>query len=221
MPANNAARDVLARFLEERGVESGPAVEALEHYERLIQRWNPRANLVSSRDIARLRDRHVLDSLSLLPWWHGSLADVGSGAGLPGVPLAIARPELPVTLVERSERKARFLQHLIMELTLGNVELLEADVREPLPGSLAKRGFDTVTARAVAPPAATWRIVHGLLAPGGVALLQSGEPLDASMFEGGGIRACERAGEAWVTVVESASPRSTRSSGGDRSWRGG
>jgi len=202
MPANNAARDVLARFLEQRGVESGRAVEALEHYERLIRRWNARGNLVSPRDLGRLRDRHVLDSLSLLPWWHGSLADVGSGAGLPGVPLAIARPESPVTLVERSERKARFLQHVIIELTLRNVELVEADVRDPLPASL--RGFATVTARAVAPPAATWALLRGLLAPTGVALLQSGEPLEPSMFDGGEIRASGRAGQTWVTVVESA-----------------
>lgn len=202
MPANDAARDALARFLEQRGVESGRAVEALEHYERLIRRWNARCNLVSRRDLGRLRDRHVLDSLSLLPWWHGSLADVGSGAGLPGVPLAIARPESPVTLVERSERKARFLQHVITELTLRNVELVEADVRDPLPASL--RGFATVTARAVAPPAATWALLRGLLAPTGVALLQSGEPLEPSMFDGGEIRASERAGQTWVTVVESA-----------------
>lgn len=204
MRANDAARDALGRFLEERGVESGSAVETLEEYERLIRRWNARGNLVSRRDLGRLRDRHVLDSLSLLPWWHGSLADVGSGAGLPGVPLAIARPESPVTLVERSERKARFLQHVIIELALDNVELVEADVREPLPGSLAKRRFATVTARAVAPPGATWALLRSLLAPTGVALIQSAEPLEPSLFDGGEIRACERAAETWVTVVESA-----------------
>ena len=201
MPANDAARDALARFLEQRGVESGRAVDALEHYERLIGRWNARANLVSRRDLGRLRDRHVLDSLSLLPWWRGRLADVGSGAGFPGVPMAIARPESPVTLVERSERKARFLQHVIIELALRNVELIEADVGHPLAGSPAERVFDTVVARAVAPPAATWRLVRGLLAPAGVALLQSGEPLEASLFDGGEIRVGERTGETWVTVV--------------------
>ena len=111
-----------------------------------------------------------------------------------------------MTLVERSERKARFLQHVIIELALPNVELLEADVGAPLPGSLAKRGFGTVTARAVAPPAATWRLLRGLLAPTGVALLQSGERLEPSTFDGGEIRACERAGETWVTIVANMSP---------------
>lgn len=204
MPANNAGRDALARFLEQRGVESGRAAEALERYEGLIRRWNARGNLVSRRDLDRLRDRHVLDSLSLLPWWRGSLADVGSGAGLPGIPLAIARPDSPVTLVERSERKARFLQQVVIELALGNVEVIEADVGQPrASGSLDGRVFDTVTARAVAPPAASWRLLRGLLAPAGGAMLQSGEPLHASLFDGGEIRHSERTGETWVTVVGS------------------
>lgn len=202
MPANNAGRDSLARFLEQRGVESGRAVEALRHYERLIRHWSARGNLVSRRDLDRLRDRHVLDSLSLLSWWRGSLADVGSGAGFPGIPLAIVRPDSPVTLVERSERKARFLQQVVIELALGNVEVIEADVGQPpASGSMDGRVFDTVTARAVAPPAASWRLLRGLLAPAGVALLQSGDPLEASLFDGGEIRHSERTGETWVTVV--------------------
>ena len=214
MPANDAARDALARFLEERGVESGRAVEALERYERLIRRWNARGNLVSRRDLDRLRDRHVLDSLGLVPWWRGSLLDVGSGAGFPGVPMAVVRPESPVTLVERSERKARFLQQVIIELPLPNTEVIEAHIGQPhVAGSLRGRVFDTVTARAVAPPAATWRMLQGLLAPGGAALLQSGEPLDATTFDGGEIRACERVQETWVTVVGNASSRSRQSPG--------
>ena len=214
MPANDAARDALARFLEERGVESGRAVEALERHERLIRRWNARGNLVSRRDLDRLRDRHVLDSLGLLPWWRGSLLDVGSGAGFPGVPMAVVRPESPVTLVERSERKARFLQQVIIELSLPNAEVIQAHIGRPdVEGSLRGRVFDTVTARAVAPPAATWRMLQGRLAPGGVALLQSREPLDATTFDGGEIRACERAGETWVTVVGNASSRSRQSPG--------
>ena len=204
MPANNAGRDSLTRFLERRGVESGRAVAALERYERLIRRWNARGNLVSRRDLDRLRDRHVLDSLSLLPWWRGSLVDVGSGAGFPGIPLAVARPESPVTVVERSERKAHFLQHVVIELGLRNVEVIEADVGQPFAsGSLDGRVFDTVTARAVAPPAATWRLVRGLLAPAGVALLQSGQPLEATLFDGGEIRHSEGTGDTRVTVVGS------------------
>lgn len=205
MRANNAGRESLVRFLDERGVDPARAVEALETYEQLIRRWNVRGNLVSRRDLDRLRDRHVLDSLSLISWVNGSLADVGSGAGFPGVPLAIARPDSPVTLVERSERKIRFLQQVVIELGLPNVRIVEADVGRPTSaGSLGGQVFGTVTARAVAPPAATWRLLRGLLAPQGVALLQSGEPLDASLFDGGEIRASERTGQTWVTVVGNA-----------------
>ena len=225
MRANNAAREALVRFLDERGVEPARAVEALETYEQLIRRWNARGNLVSRRDLGRLRDRHVLDSLSLLPWWSGSLADVGSGAGFPGVPMAIARPESPVTLVERSERKFRFLQQVVIELALGNVRVIEADVGQPtVASSLGAPGFGTVTARALAPPAATWRLLRGLLAPQGVALLQSGEPLDASMFDGGEVRASERTGKSWVTVVGNAKEsRERHAVSGQRMdrWRGG
>lgn len=202
MPANNAPREALARFLEERGVDPARTVEALEAYERLTRRWNARGNLVSRGDLERLRDRHTLDSLALLPWWRGSLADVGSGAGLPGVPLAIARPESSVTLIERSERKVRFLRQVVIDLSLTNVEVVSADVgRHQGHGSLDGRVFDTVTARAVAAPAATWKLLRGLLGREGVALFQSSNPLDAAFFEGGGIRASERAGRGWVTLV--------------------
>ncbi|MDE0421662.1 MAG: 16S rRNA (guanine(527)-N(7))-methyltransferase RsmG [Gammaproteobacteria bacterium] len=202
MPANNVAREALARFLQERGVDPGRAIDRVEAYERLIRRWNGRGNLVSRRDLKRLRDRHVLDSLSLLPWWKGSLADVGSGAGFPGVPLAIACPEASVTLIERSERKAQFLDQVVIELGLANVDVIEADVgHRQSRGSLDGRVFDTVTARAVAPPPAAWELLHGLLRNRGVALFQSAMPLGAALFRGGEIRDCERAGVGWVTVV--------------------
>ena len=211
MSANNAAREAVFRFLEKWGVDPVQAVDALETYEWLIRRWDARGSLVSRRDLHRLRERHIFDSLRLLPWWSGSLADVGSGAGFPGVPLAIARPDSIVTLVERGHRKARFLQQVVIELALANVEVIEADVGQPAAaGSLGGRAFGTVTARALAPPAATWRLLRGLLAPGGVALLQSGGPLDASLFDGGEIRASERTGRTWVTVVGNAEEWSER-----------
>ena len=249
MPANSAGRDALARFLQDRGVDHDGVVAKLEAYEGLIRRWNVRGNLVSSRDVERLRGRHVLDSLSLLPWCSGSLADVGSGAGFPGVPLAIARPGSPVALIERSERKTLFLRQVAIELALHNVEVIAADVdhRGARPrnlsdlarqrqfrrspgvlgagagrraseafggagrgessggrGSLAGRVFDTVTARAVAPPDVAWKLMRGLLAPDGVALLQSGDRLEGRPFDGGVVRHRERTGGTWVTVVSAA-----------------
>lgn len=179
------------------------AAAKLAAFEALVQRWNARSNLVARGDIAHLRERHTTDSLALLPWVAGRLADVGAGAGLPGIPLAIARPGVPVVLIERSTRKCAFLRHAIVELDLPNVDVEACDVslyREP-------DAFDTVTVRAVAPPAQAWNLVRHLLKPGGSTLLQSGDRLAASAFDGGEIADYAAAGRGWVTVV-----RGTRTS---------
>lgn len=174
------------------------AVGKLETFEAMIRRWNPRCGLVSRRDARRLRERHTLDSLALLPWWRGRLVDVGTGAGLPGVPLAIARPECPVVLVERSERKGRFLRQVLIDLKLTNVELALVDAPRYRPPVL----FDTATARAMAPPTVTWNLLRPLLKLGGAALIQSREPLHATRFHAGAIAEIAQTGAAsWVTVV--------------------
>ena len=179
------------------------AAEKLAAFEALIQRWNARSNLVARGDIAHLRERHTADSLALLPWVAGRLADVGAGAGLPGIPLAIARPGVPVVLIERSTRKCAFLRHAVVELDLSNVEVEARDAS----GYAVPDAFDTVTVRAVAPPAQAWDLVRHLLKPSGSALLQSGSRLAQSMFDGGEIVDEGAAGHGWVTVV-----RGTRTS---------
>ena len=176
------------------------AVAKLAAFEALIRRWNARAKLIARGDIAYLRERHTADSLALLPWVAGRLADVGAGAGLPGIPLAIARPSVPVVLIERSTRKCAFLRHVVVELDLPNVDVEARDAgQHPEPDA-----FDTVTVRAVAPPAQAWILVRHLLKPGGSALLQSGDRLAPSMFDGGEIVDQAAAGRGWVTVVQLA-----------------
>lgn len=199
MPRCVAAPDAaLARLLGgDAAVDVRQVAGKLDAFEALLRRWNTRHNLVSRRDAARLRERHVLDSLALLPWWCGTLADVGAGAGFPGVPLAIARPTAPVALVERSERKGRFLRQVAIELQLDNVEVVIADASRFRPPTL----FDTVAARAVAQPAEAWRLVRPLLAANGRAVLQSYLPLGDAVFENGVVCARARAGVGWVTVV--------------------
>ena len=200
--SSTASRETLTRFLEDRGVTNPGVAARLEAYEAMVRRWNTRWNLVSRHDIDRLRTRHVEDSLELLPWWRGRLADVGSGAGFPGVPLAIARPGSAVVLIERSERKARFLEQVVIELGLGNVGVIAQDVGEMLrSGRSPAERFDTVTARAVAPPAEAWKLVRDLLLADGQALLQSGTRLRPGMFEGGEIRGAQRGGGSWITAV--------------------
>lgn len=175
----------------------GAVAAKLDAFETLLRRWNERYGLVSRRDMSRLRERHVLDSLALLPWWSGALADIGSGGGFPGVPLAIARPQSPVVLIERSERKGRFLRQAIIDLELANAQLVVGDVADYRPATL----FDTVTVRAVAPPATAWELARRLVALTGVVLLQSREPLPTTSFEQGVASEAERCGIGWVTRV--------------------
>ena len=176
------------------------ATAKLAAFETLVQRWNARSGLVARGDILHLRERHTVDSLALLPWVAGRLADIGSGAGLPGIPLAIARPDMPVVLIERSTRKCAFLQHAVIELDLRNVDVVAVDARH-YAESVA---FDTVTVRAVAPPLKAWDLVRRLLRIGGSALLQSSERLRSPMFDGGRIAEEATVGRGWVTKVRLA-----------------
>lgn len=173
------------------------ATAKLTAFEALVRRWNVRSNLIARGDIPLLRERHTADSLALLPWVTGRLADVGSGAGLPGIPLAIARPSMPVVLIERSTRKCAFLQHVVIELDLPNVDVVARDIRH----YEASSAFEIVTVRAVAPPRQAWTLVHHLLKAGGSALLQSRERLQSPVFDGGRIGDEAAAGRGWVTVV--------------------
>ncbi len=143
-----------------------PACGQLAAFAALLEKWNARFNLLSRRDLQRLWPRHVLDSLSALPWLRGAtVLDVGSGGGFPGVPLAIACPSRLFTLLDRHARKCRFLEQVVFELGLDNVTVRCADLtdlaREPF------RRFDTIVSRAVAPPAEICASTGPLLADQG------------------------------------------------------
>lgn len=123
--------------------EDAPA--KLLAYLDLLARWNRAYNLTAVVDQNDMVARHLLDSLAILPWLHGrTLADLGSGAGLPGIPLAIARPDLAVTLIESNGKKTRFLREAKRSLPLANVDV------EQVRAQAAQGTFDTVTARAFA-----------------------------------------------------------------------
>jgi 16S rRNA (guanine527-N7)-methyltransferase len=100
---------------------------ALLDYLTLLERWNKPYNLTAVKDPIEMVLRHLLDSLSVLPWvGSGTLLDAGTGAGLPGVPLAIARPDLEVTLLDSTGKKIRFLNHVQRELGLQNIVPIQA-----------------------------------------------------------------------------------------------
>jgi 16S rRNA (guanine527-N7)-methyltransferase len=120
-------------------------VSRLLDYLDLLQRWNRTYNLTAISDPAEMITRHLLDSLSVLPWIRGlRLLDAGTGAGLPGVPLAIARPDLAVTLLDSTGKKVRFLNHVARELSLENVYPVQARLESYEP----EVAFETIVSRA-------------------------------------------------------------------------
>lgn len=126
-------------------------VAALLRYVDLLTHWNRSYNLTAVRDPAAMVTHHLLDSLAVLPWLRGRrLLDSGSGAGLPGVPLAVARPRMAVTLLDSVGKKVRFLNQVCRELGLANAEPVRGRLESYQPGS----PFDAIISRAFASLAA-------------------------------------------------------------------
>jgi 16S rRNA (guanine527-N7)-methyltransferase len=122
-------------------------IEWLADYLRLLVKWNHVYNLSGIRDPSAMVALHVFDSLSVTSYLHGSrVLDVGSGAGLPGIPLAIARPEAQFILLDSNSKKTRFLQQAVIALRLGNVLVEHSRIENYRP----QVGFDTVISRAFA-----------------------------------------------------------------------
>ncbi len=140
-------RPQLAAGLEALGLPAALAVPLLG-YLALLARWNATYNLTAIRDPRDMVAKHLLDSLAMQPFVRGlrTLADLGTGPGLPGIPLAIATPALQVTLVESNGKKARFLREAARQLGLGNVQVAESRIEAFRPGT----HFDAITARALA-----------------------------------------------------------------------
>ena len=135
----------------------------------LLLKWNKTYNLTALRDPAQAISHHLLDSLAILPHLGvGSLLDVGSGGGLPGIPLAIAKPELAVSLVDTVQKKTTFLQQAVIELALKNVTVHHARVEE-MQGQYAQ-----ISSRAFAEIGLFISLTRHLLAPGGRWLAMKG-----------------------------------------------
>jgi len=135
----------LLRGLAQLGIDAAHAPALLAYLAELLK-WNAAYNLTSVREPEAMVTRHLLDSLVLHPHVRGPLLDVGSGAGLPGIPLAIADPALAVTVLDSNGKKVRFLRHAVRALKLGNVTVVEARVEDYKPD----RPFAVITSRAFA-----------------------------------------------------------------------
>lgn len=151
------------------------ARERLLDYMALLVKWNRTYNLTAIRDPLSMVPHHLLDSLAVVPHLplaarRARLADAGSGAGLPGIPLAIARPDWHVVLAEASQKKAAFLRQAVIELGLSNAEVHEGRVEAWRPQPL----FDAVISRAFAALNDFMSACRHLLAPEGVLAAMTG-----------------------------------------------
>lgn len=145
--------------------------ESLLRYLELLTLWNKAYNLTAVRDPKEMITRHILDSLAIVDWVRGErLIDVGTGAGLPGIPLALAKPHLHVVLLDSKGKKACFLREVTRELALNNVEVVQSRVESYHPSV----GFDTVVSRAFSEIQPMIDCTRHLLAPNGQWLAMKG-----------------------------------------------
>jgi len=124
---------------------SAEQVQRLSVYLQLLAKWNRAFNLTAVRNPNDMVVRHILDSLVVRVFLRGrTVLDVGTGAGLPGIPLAVMEPDRAFTLLDSGGKKIRFLRHVLAELQLGNVEVVHSRVEAYTP----EQGYDTVMCRA-------------------------------------------------------------------------
>ncbi len=188
MPAQDTEQCRLQQGAESLGIslDDQQARLLLEYLDEMV-RWNRAYNLTAVRDRDQMVPRHLLDSLAISPWIAGTeLLDVGAGAGLPGIPLAIARPQLKVTLLDSNGKKVRFMRHVARTLRIENFDAVHERVESFEPG----RTFAQLVARAFAPTQKLLQLVARLVAPGGQVVAMKGpselepsSPHDAFEFE--------------------------------------
>jgi 16S rRNA (guanine527-N7)-methyltransferase len=163
----------IAEGLAAMGIDlpAGARARLAAHLE-LIAKWNRVHNLTAVRETTQMVVLHLLDSLSALPHLEGArtILDVGSGPGLPGIPVAIARPDTHVTLLDSSHKKCTFLEQARTELGLANVTVVCDRVGEWHPA----QKFDAVISRAFSELADFVAQAHHLVAPGGRLIAMKG-----------------------------------------------
>jgi 16S rRNA (guanine527-N7)-methyltransferase len=144
---------------------------ALLDYLSLLDKWNKTYNLTAIHEPERMLTHHILDSLALTPYVDtGALLDVGSGAGFPGIPLAIVRPDLSVTVMDASQKKCGFMQQVAINLQIANVSVVHSRVES----YQAPQKFMQIVSRAFSDLSEFVRLSVHLLAPGGIWLAMKG-----------------------------------------------
>ena len=159
LPLSNLASMGETDPIEDLGLDLGVEQKAkLLDFSKALLQWNKRTNLISKSDERRVFSRHIVDSLSATSFLVGnSIVDIGSGAGLPGLPLAIASPHKKFTLYERMKKRAHFMQFVIANLGIDNAQVIEAPFEE-----IVSKGesFNCVVSRGVRSAEALWPLVE-------------------------------------------------------------
>ncbi len=183
--ARRCGLERLAGFLAQHGLGPTPdLLFAFERYRQLLLDWNRRVNLTAITDPAEVETRHFIDSLLCLevPGFKDllrtgpTLADVGTGAGFPGVPIRLVFPEVGLWLIESNLKRARFLNALVGELSLDRVEVIPRRAEDVGRDRSYREKATLVTARAVARLPTLAEVTVPLLAPGGRAVYWKGPP---------------------------------------------
>jgi 16S rRNA (guanine527-N7)-methyltransferase len=166
----------LAHGAEQLGIDLPPgAQQKLVHYLELLQKWNKVYNLTAIRQPKQMVSHHLLDSLAVVPHlWRGQWLDVGCGPGLPGLVMAMARPDWQITLLDSNGKKTSFVQQAIIELGLANARVFQARAEEWQP---AER-FDGIISRAFAEASDFIAVTRRLLKPQGCWVAMKGRPED-------------------------------------------
>ena len=155
-------------------------VEQLLGFIKLLEKWNKAYNLTAIRDREAMVRLHLLDSLAIVPFIDGKrVIDIGTGAGLPGIPLAIYLPDIEFVLLDSNAKKTRFVQQAIIDLKLANVSVCHNRVEQYHP----EKGFDTAITRAFASLSDIVQLTAHLLNKDGVLLAMKGQAPDVPELE--------------------------------------
>ena len=171
--------DLITR-LDKMGVPLSPeSAASLIRFHELLMDWNQRMDLTAVLEESEMMDRHYVDSLSPLSFpdlipKNAAVIDVGSGAGFPGLPLAVARPDIKMTLLDSQQKRVRFLQEAVSQLSLPNVQVIHSRAEDGAHLPKLRERFDLALARALAPLPVLVELLLPFVRPGGRALCWKG-----------------------------------------------